>query len=789
MKKKIAVLLSTLMAVSSINVYGETSNSATREYVISEFVQAVGRNNFATKSGDISSYDDVSAVDDEYKKDIEIAVANGIVSGYSDNTIKPDNLITRAEAAVILSRCIGNVDVTQSEKHFTDVPQWALADINKLTQGGVINGYNDTTFGSSDNITVEQVGILTSKIEVKVNKNNYKNDYYKYFNDKFLRNNTLENGVTAYDNFDGVSKLVSSRLKEIVNDSMALSDNNSLRINNVYNLYMDTQSRNSQGIESLRDALNKIDGIKSVGEIPGLEAYLYKETGFSPLFNYTIVPNPEDSSKNIIQIGETAAILNRANYFELETQAAKNSYYSYVSYILELTGTDKASDLAKRLYDFEKTAVQKSNISNYESYNVVCKRSELNNYCTGLNAVEFLDCLTNKGEKVNIYNSEQLKQVATLVSGTDIEVIKAYYKANIITFYGAYLTEDIAAKYYGLYNSINGNGNMPSIEDRAVGFAKNYAGSALTNAYAARYYDSAKEQGIKTIINDIKSHYKVKIENNTWLSTETKKEAVSKLDKMTVKVGYFKGTMPYSSQIKIVPKEQGGTLMGNVLDIEKIISTYYCNLPDTTRDKSIWALSSLIVNACYVPNSNEIIIPMAILEKPFFDENGDYYENLGAIGSIVAHEISHAFDTMGSSFDAYGNYRDWWTEEDKNYFYDLADKSIKYFGKYEVVNGIDNDGLGTVYENMSDLSGMSCICEITKAKGGNMKTVMESYAKMWSQIATDSFLADAVKKDPHSANFIRVNAILSSLDEFYETYDISESDDMYIPPDSRIKIW
>ncbi|MGN1318092.1 MAG: M13-type metalloendopeptidase [Lachnospirales bacterium] len=790
MKKKFALILSAIMMFSSLNVYADRNkNIASREYVISEFVQAVGRNSFQNKE-DISSFSDSKNVDEIYVTDMEIAVGNNIVKGYSDNTLRPDNPVTRAEAAVILSRLLGNVEITQSEKHFTDVPSWASDDVNKLTQGGIINGYNDTTFGSNDNITIEQVGILSSKIEQKVNKNNYKDDFFKYYNDKFARNNSLKDRQ-HYDNFDAVGEIVNNRIKVIIEESHYLSDDNSKRISSVYNLYKDTQSRNSLGIEPLKEGLNKIDEITSVKSIPSVEAWLYKEMGFSPLYNISIGPSPKDSSKNILQINESAVLLSKDNYFELESTSSKNAYYAYVADILSVCGLDdsESKNLAEKLYNFEKTIVQKSGITSYNSYNLVCKRNELNNNSQGLNTEEFINNLTSKGDSINIYNKEQLKQTAVTVSNENIDVLKAYYKVNLITYYAPYLSEKIANKCYSFYNSVNGGGKAYSLEDSAVDFVRKYAGVATINVYASKYYDSQKEQGIKNIINDIKSFYKVKIENNEWLSSETKKSAIEKLDKMTVKVGYYKGNKPYSSKINIVSKENGGTLMGNVLSVEKVISDYYLSLPDTQRDKADWAISPLAVNACYVLNSNEFIIPMAILEKPFYNEDGSYYENLGAIGSVVAHEISHAFDPMGASFDAYGNQVDWWTEEDKNYFYDLSDKAVTYFGKYEVANGVDNDGASTVLENISDLSGASCIVEIAANKGGDLKAVFESYAKMWSSLDTNLYLINAVKTDSHSANFIRVNAVFSCLQEFYDTYDIKQGDAMYTAPENRIKIW
>lgn len=789
MKKFFAITLAVLITFSQTVFVPAQGNYADREYVISEFIQAVGKNKFSNKSADLSAYSDGNQVNTEYKESMEIAIANNIVNGYDDNTLKPDNNITRAEAAVILSRCLGNVEITEGEKRFDDVPQWAETDVKKLTQGGIISGYDETTFGSNDLITVEQVKILTDKIESKLNGYNLKNDYYSYYNEKFKRNNSLDNGKMTISNFDIVNDVVDERINEIIKNSASESDSDALRITSVYNLFTNSESRERDGLSSLKPYFEAIDNVNSIKELPQLEATLEKDLGISMLLNFNISVNPADSSKYVIELGESNTILSRDYYFSNSSDKIKNAYNSYVSNILTKAGDTEAAGLAKNVYDFETKIIQKSGTINYDAYYVLTDRGSLNKYCSNIDAAAFLDILVpGKGEKVSIYNSAQLTQMSSFVIADNLNVIKAYYKANLITAYGPYLSRDIYEAYYSLYNSIYG-GTVPSYEKNGAGFVKSYAGFATINKYAEKYYDSEKEQNIKNMIDEIKSYYKTKIQNNSWLSDETKKMAIKKLDKISVKVGYPKVSKPYANKINIIPVEQGGTLMGNIIDIDKIISEYERSLPDTNVNKNDWSISPFMVNACYIPLANEIIIPIGILEEPFYNSDAGYYENLGSLGIIIAHEISHAFDPMGASFDENGNKNDWWTEEDKNKFYDLADDVIEYFDKYEVANGVDNDGEMTILENVADLAGVSCVVEIAKDKGGDVKTVMESFARTWSEISTDEYLMQAAKSDTHSAAKIRVNGVLSSIDEFYEEYDINEGDGMYKMPENRVGIW
>ena len=174
-----------------------------------------------------------------------------------------------------------------------------------------------------------------------------------------------------------------------------------------------------------------------------------------------------------------------------------------------------------------------------------------------------------------------------------------------------------------------------------------------------------------------------------------------------------------------------------------------------------------------------------------YSDKNTYYQNLGYFGTIIGHEISHAFDDQGSLFDENGNMKDWWSDEDKKAFQERVDKVVDYYNKYEI-NGMKINGKLTAGENIADLGGFSCCVEIAKKKNATkeeMKELFESYAKIWASKYTDEFLKYMIQNDVHAPNKIRVNAVVSSIDEFYYLYDIKENDKMYKAPQDRIKVW
>ena len=194
------------------------------------------------------------------------------------------------------------------------------------------------------------------------------------------------------------------------------------------------------------------------------------------------------------------------------------------------------------------------------------------------------------------------------------------------------------------------------------------------------------------------------------------------------------------------------------------------------------------VNAMYDPVSNTITIPAGILQEPFYDVHATKEENLGGIGAVIAHEISHAFDARGSQFDENGNLSDWWTEDDRNGFELLCKKIKTEYGTILVGDDFINGEI-TLNENLADIAGMSCIIRLAKADTLNLDAVFKSYAKSWRTKTTEEYQRFLIQADVHSPARVRVNRVLSNFREFEELYNILDGDGMYIPDENKIDIW
>lgn len=273
------------------------------------------------------------------------------------------------------------------------------------------------------------------------------------------------------------------------------------------------------------------------------------------------------------------------------------------------------------------------------------------------------------------------------------------------------------------------------------------------------------------------------------MSKATKQKAIKKLETMTIKIGYPNKWEDYSS-IKIDSYKNGGSLLGNIKNIDEYARIKMLRDWEKPLDKEKWEMTPQTINAYYNPIINEIVFPAAILQDPFYKYGASTATNLGGIGMVIGHEISHAFDDQGSKFDENGNMVNWWTSEDLKKYESKTKKLASQYSKYEVLPNTFLNGNLTLGENIADLGGALSALETLKAtKNPNYDEFFKSFSKVWRSLDTEETSRYLIKVDPHSPGKFRVNGILTNIDEFYEVYGVKEGDLMYTKPEDRIVIW
>jgi putative endopeptidase len=222
-----------------------------------------------------------------------------------------------------------------------------------------------------------------------------------------------------------------------------------------------------------------------------------------------------------------------------------------------------------------------------------------------------------------------------------------------------------------------------------------------------------------------------------------------------------------------------------------IFMKYEMNKIGNDVDKLKWSIFSHDINAYYSPQNNEMVFAAAILQKPFFSLDQSFAKNLGGIGTIIAHEISHGFDDQGRKFNKNGNYESWWNEEDVKSFDNLIQPLIKQFDNI-TLHGIALSGTLTLGENLADYTALTIISDVLRVRNVPLKDFRKAYiayTEIWKSSERTEFAINMIMTDPHSRPILRVNQILPNIEQFVTLYNIKEGDEMHIPDNEKIKLW
>ena len=322
------------------------------------------------------------------------------------------------------------------------------------------------------------------------------------------------------------------------------------------------------------------------------------------------------------------------------------------------------------------------------------------------------------------------------------------------------------------------------------GLSGDEAARRVALAYVDEYFSAAAKADVEEMIGEFISIYKERILAQDWMSAETKAKAIRKLDNMGVKVGYPDSWDTYLDRVEIQSPEQGGSFFSNVIAIQRAAKAETLAHQNDAPDKREWIMTPYTVNACYDPTANDITFPAAILQAPLYDVNASREEDLGGIGYIIAHEITHAFDNNGAKFDENGSAADWWTAEDYAAFQQKCQAVADRYDGQGAYPGVACSGVLTVSENVADLGSARCIVAAAKKLDDpDFDKLFRAVANTWASTTTRQMREYLAVTDVHAPDKLRCNRVLQTLPEFYETYGIQPGDGMWTDPASRVSVW
>ena len=320
------------------------------------------------------------------------------------------------------------------------------------------------------------------------------------------------------------------------------------------------------------------------------------------------------------------------------------------------------------------------------------------------------------------------------------------------------------------------------------------AGEALGQMYVKVAFPAESKAKMETLVGNLRTALKARIEKLTWMSDETKKKAIAKWETFTPKIGYPDKWREWTGL-----STNRDSYLGNVLAAQEF--NYKWNLGKIGKpvDKTEWGMSPQTVNAYYNPLQNEIVFPAAILQPPFFDAKADDAYNYGGIGAVIGHEMIHGYDDQGSRFGPTGNFENWWTETDSTGFKNLTNKLVQQFDEYEAMPGKHVNGNLTLGENIADLGGLAVAYDALQRAQPDQSSsevgmtrdqrFFANWATVWRRSFKPEELNVRLTTDPHApANFRAIGAP-SNMPAFAKAFQCKAGDKMVRDGDKSIQIW
>lgn len=635
-------------------------------------------------------------------------------------------------------------------------------------------------------------------------------NFYRYANGGWLDKTEIPADRSAwgsfYELFEYNEKVLSFVLEEATKGELYDENSNEIKAANFYASGMDSLGIEKQGAEPLKPMLAKIDGLNSKDDLEGTLSEL-QMIGVTPLFNIYVGIDDKQTDQYIMNMTQSGLGLPDRDYYFREDNTGKDiiaGYKAYIAKLFVLVGENSttAATKAENIFAFESKLAENS-MTRLERRNPETTYNKLS--IEDLKAKsDFLDWKkffagigVNEINEVNVNQVDYISNLSEVVAGTELSDLKDYLKLRFVSANAGYLSNDFVMASFDFYNKqLSGQQEMRPRAKRMVNSTNGNLGDALSKLYVDEVFPPEAKAKCLEMVNNIKAAMHKRIDQLSWMSEETKKEAHTKLTKLKVKIGYPDEWEDYSSveitKDNYVQNRWNANTFSNQENFGKL---------GQPIDPNEWHMAASVVNAYYNPPANEIVFPAGILQPPFYNYKADDAVNYGGIGAVIGHEITHGFDDSGRKYNHEGELKDWWTEEDAAEFERRAQVMVEQYNGFTVQDTLNVNGELTLGENIADLGGMLIAYDALQMfyeKNGRPENIdgmtpeqrfFMSQATLWRGKYRPQLEQQLLIGDTHSPGKFRVNGPVSSMTEFYDAFDIKEGDPLWRSPEERVDIW
>jgi putative endopeptidase len=666
--------------------------------------------------------------------------------------------------------------------------------------------------GSAADVSQTSHGIVVVNIDRSVRPGD---DFFRFANGEWLKRTEIPPDRAAVGVFSQLADVADKQTIAVIEEaakSTAPAGSNTRKIADLYNSYMNENAIETKGLEPLRPHLQAIRDIKdkrelarALGESLRADVDPLNNTNFHTvnLFGLWVAPGLEDPEHYHAYLLQGGLTLPDREYYLADSEHMRDirtKYQTHMAAMLRLAGFNDGEARAKRIIELERAIAEKhislSENQDIHKANNVWTPADFKAKAPGLDWAEyFRGAGMAKQARFIVWQPTAFAGESALVASIPLETWKDWLAYHLVEQYAGVLPKAFADERFAFFGkTLTGALQQRPRWQRGVITVNNLLGDAVGQIYAKKYFSPQAKAEAEAMVRNIIDAFRKRIDALSWMAPATKAEAKAKLSTLYVGVGYPETWRDYSNY-EVKPDD----LFGNLWRARLFEYHREVNRLGSAPDRHEWSMTPQTVNAVNLPLQNALNFPAAILQPPFFEAKAPAAANYGAIGGVIGHEISHTFDTEGSTFDSKGRLRNWWTPADLKHFGEVTAQLASQYSTYKPFPDLSLNGQQTLAENIADVAGISAAYDGYRASlNGTPAPVQDGFSgdqqffiafgQNWASKVRETALRQQILTDSHAPDEYRADTV-RNIETWYSAFDVRPTDKLYLAPPARVRIW
>ena len=640
-------------------------------------------------------------------------------------------------------------------------------------------------------------------------------NFYLYANGDWIKRAVIppdRAGIDVWTKLDDLSNKRTADLIAEIAKSNRPAGSATRKVADLYNSYMDEAAIEKKGMAPIKPYLDAVAAVhdkkelaRALGQTLRADVDALNNTNYHTpnLFGLWVAPGFHDSEHYIPYIMQGGLVLPDREYYLSDSEHMKDlraKYETHVAAMMKLAGFSGPEAKAKRIVELEHAIAETHrSLADNEDIHKADNPWTAEEFAAKAPGLDWAEYFRGAGlehvKMFDVWQPEAFKGEAALVESTPLETWKDWLAFHLIEAYGGVLPKAVAEERFAFFGKeLSGTEQQRPRWQRAVFVVNDLLGDAVGQEYAKKYFPPEAKAQAQAMVANLIAEYRKRIKALPWMAPSTKAEAEAKLSTLYVGIGYPETWHDYSN-FEVKPDDAFGNIWrGNLSEYQRRVAEL-----GKAVDKKEWSMTPQTVNAVNLPLQNALNFPAAILQPPFYDPQAPAAANYGAIGTVIGHEISHTFDTEGSTFDSHGRLRNWWTDADLKHFEAATAQLAAQYDTYKPFADLAINGKQTLAENIADVAGLSAAYDGYHASLDGKAAPAEdgftgdqqffiAFAQNWGEKTREAALRQQVMTDPHAPGEYRALTV-RNIDAWYAAFEVKPGEKLYLPEAERVRIW